>query len=337
APEVFGCVVDECAGYTFPVDWWSLGVTLYEILARARPFDIHSATTIPEVRSLFTSPVHYSPKWTSVVVDLLSRLLCVAPGARLSSLDELKKVPYFKSVDFDAIFEKQIKPPFTPPRDHLNCDPTFELEEMIVEAKPLHKKKKRLAKQRSLRGSLSVEMPECEIESQLSKFHTYNREKELVRREMEMKENAWEQELLQAMNASSNTEEDSIKTNNLLDLPVCQERRRSSCKLTVSPMSVQARLAASSNLATSNQNVSSSSLANQSLSASRSQANQNSSSSSIANQSSLNFTTEASSTLQPSPGRRSKSPLRGKMPPAKNTAQVLIQSIPSIQIFENSG
>lgn len=44
-------------------------------------------------------------------------------------------------------------------RDHLNCDPTFELEEMIVEARPLHKKKKRLAKQRSLKGSTSAETP----------------------------------------------------------------------------------------------------------------------------------------------------------------------------------
>jgi hypothetical protein len=34
-------------------------------------------------------------------------------------------------------------------KDHLNCDPTYELEEMIIEAKPLHKKKKRLAKQNS--------------------------------------------------------------------------------------------------------------------------------------------------------------------------------------------
>ena len=31
----------------------------------------------------------------------------------------------------------------------MNCDPTFELEEMIIEAKPLHKKKKRLAKKNS--------------------------------------------------------------------------------------------------------------------------------------------------------------------------------------------
>ena len=33
----------------------------------------------------------------------------------------------------------------------MNCDPLFELEEMIIESKPLHKKKKRLAKQNSKR------------------------------------------------------------------------------------------------------------------------------------------------------------------------------------------
>jgi len=32
----------------------------------------------------------------------------------------------------------------------LNCDPTYELEEMIIEAKPLHKKKKRLLRQQTL-------------------------------------------------------------------------------------------------------------------------------------------------------------------------------------------
>lgn len=36
-----------------------------------------------------------------------------------------------------------------PQKGRLNCDPTFELEEMILESRPLHKKKKRLAKQRS--------------------------------------------------------------------------------------------------------------------------------------------------------------------------------------------
>lgn len=39
--------------------------------------------------------------------------------------------------------------PAPPQKGRLHCDPTFELEEMILESRPLHKKKKRLAKNRS--------------------------------------------------------------------------------------------------------------------------------------------------------------------------------------------
>ena len=32
APEVYNCVAEDFPGYSFPVDWWSLGVTAYELL-----------------------------------------------------------------------------------------------------------------------------------------------------------------------------------------------------------------------------------------------------------------------------------------------------------------
>ncbi|XP_073971338.1 serine/threonine-protein kinase 32B isoform X2 [Rhodnius prolixus] len=246
APEVFGCAMDECAGYTFAVDWWSLGVTLYELLAKTRPYDIHSATSMSQIKSLFNNHVHYPAKWSTSVVDLLTKLLCVAPGARMSTLEELKQVRCLKKLNFASIMEKQIKPTFQPPRDHLNCDPTFELEEMIVEAKPLHKKKKRLAKQRSLKGSVGADSPETEIEAQLADFCPYNREKELARREMELKENEWERELAEAMNASTNLQPTAnTGTSKLLIPSASQDRRRSSCKIAISPISVQTRLAAS--------------------------------------------------------------------------------------------
>lgn len=39
--------------------------------------------------------------------------------------------------------------PVSTQKGRLHCDPTFELEEMILESRPLHKKKKRLAKNKS--------------------------------------------------------------------------------------------------------------------------------------------------------------------------------------------
>ncbi|EEB16680.1 RAC protein kinase DRAC-PK85, putative [Pediculus humanus corporis] len=158
APEIFACVTDECVGYNFAVDWWSLGVCAYEMLSLSRPYDIHSTTSIGDVRNLFNIPLVYSKTWTHETVDLLSKLLCVEPGGRISSLSELKTVPAISKYDINLVMDKKIKPSFTPPKDHLNCDPTLELEEMIVETKPLHKKKKRLAKQRLLQPALSLEL-----------------------------------------------------------------------------------------------------------------------------------------------------------------------------------
>lgn len=86
----------------------------------------------------------------------------------------------------DLVLQKKIKPAYSPPRDHLNCDPTFELEEMILETKPLHKKKKRLAKQRSVKESLrSIDVVKANLNTfivlkkiicgHLIKFSVYNK------------------------------------------------------------------------------------------------------------------------------------------------------------------
>lgn len=53
-----------------------------------------------------------------------------------------------------------MSPPLpAPQKGRLHCDPTFELEEMILESRPLHKKKKRLAKTRSRDSSRDGSQP----------------------------------------------------------------------------------------------------------------------------------------------------------------------------------
>lgn len=193
APEVFMCALDEIAGYSFPVDWWSLGVVAFEMRCGSRPFVVHSHTPLTEVKNILHSPLHYPRHWNSSLVDLLTKLLCVHPGGRISSQQELQQTPLLRQIDFKKIVEKKAKPPFKPPEDHLNCDPCLELEEMIVETRPLHKKKKRLAKQRSAQRDSD---PETIL---VKEFRVYNRYKELKRKAMEKKENDWQKELELAM------------------------------------------------------------------------------------------------------------------------------------------
>ena len=44
-----------------------------------------------------------------------SQLLCVRPGGRVSSLEELRKVPCLHHINLESVLEKRIKPSFTPP------------------------------------------------------------------------------------------------------------------------------------------------------------------------------------------------------------------------------
>ncbi|XP_037088421.1 uncharacterized protein LOC119108979, partial [Pollicipes pollicipes] len=136
-------------------------------------------------------------------------LLRQEPERRVASLERIRTLPYLQYVDFDAVYSKQIPVPFIPPRNSLNCDPTYELEEMIIESRPLHKKKKRLLKQRSVREGLGQQAEQTEdplqqrLQTVAGDFFVYDREKELAQRQRDRLEEAWERELAESMQQSS--------------------------------------------------------------------------------------------------------------------------------------
>uniref|UniRef100_A0A8C8ABV2 Serine/threonine kinase 32A n=1 Tax=Otus sunia TaxID=257818 RepID=A0A8C8ABV2_9STRI len=181
APEMFNPV--KPTGYSFAVDWWSLGVTAYELLRTRRPYHIRSNTSIKEMAHVLrTAPVMYPAAWSAGMVSLLRRLLEPNPEKRFSQLKDIQDFPYLSDVNWDAVLQKRMTPEFIPTKGRLNCDPTFELEEMILESKPLHKKKKRLAKkEKNTSKSNSSQVRACQLQKHLEMlqrdFIVFNREK----------------------------------------------------------------------------------------------------------------------------------------------------------------
>ena len=143
-----------CQGYSYPVDWWSLGVTAFELKAGGqRPFEINPKTSVSSAIVIFEASKNSVPwpsTWSPEFAKFVASLLTLHPDKRISTLALTKKAKLMANLKFNHLMNKKSPPPFIPSKDGLNCDPTYELEEMIVEAKPLHKKKKRLLRQQSL-------------------------------------------------------------------------------------------------------------------------------------------------------------------------------------------
>eukprot|EP00071_Canis_lupus_P054359 XP_544331.4 serine/threonine-protein kinase 32A [Canis lupus familiaris] len=179
APEMFNSRRE--AGYSFAVDWWSLGVTAYELLRGRRPYHIRSSTSSKEIAHMFdTAIVAYPSAWSQEMVSLLKKLLEPNPDQRFSHLSDVQNFPYMNDMNWDAVLQKRLIPGFIPNVSKLKRDPTPTLEEMILESKPKPLHKKNLAKKEK-------EMRKCDssqtcllqehLESVQKEFIIFNREK----------------------------------------------------------------------------------------------------------------------------------------------------------------
>ena len=127
APEV---LLDE-AGYTKMVDFWSLGVLVFEMCCGWSPF--YAEDTQQMYKNIAFGKVRF-PRDTLTTEgrNFVKGLLNRNPKHRLGATDdaeELKRHPFFQDIDWDALTKKLITPPFKPKlkseTDTSNFDPEF--------------------------------------------------------------------------------------------------------------------------------------------------------------------------------------------------------------------
>ncbi|KAI8068436.1 kinase-like domain-containing protein, partial [Gongronella butleri] len=141
APEIL-----KKRGYLASVDWWSLGIVLYELLYGQRPF--RGKTNDALKQSILTDPMPFpdEPKVSADAIAFLQALLTRDISERLGVGDQgfqrLKAHPWFKSIRWHDLETKAMEPPFVPDDKRANFDPTHELEEILLEDNPLKAKKR---------------------------------------------------------------------------------------------------------------------------------------------------------------------------------------------------
>ncbi|KAI9486279.1 MAG: kinase-like domain-containing protein [Benjaminiella poitrasii] len=122
-------------GYTKTVDWWTLGVLLYEMLTSLPPF--YDENTDEMYRKILQEPLRFPEDMSESAQDLLSGLLTRDPNLRLGhcGTDAIKNHAFFKSMDWVKLMRKEVQPPFRPTvesaYDTANFDEEFTSEQPI--------------------------------------------------------------------------------------------------------------------------------------------------------------------------------------------------------------
>jgi serum/glucocorticoid-regulated kinase 2 len=133
-PEYIAPELLESQGYTKTVDWWTLGVLLYEMMTGLPPFYDENVNTM--YQRILSDPLNFPPDMPSEARSVMTGLLQRDPARRLgvNGGEEIKRHSFFsKYIDWNRLLAKKIQPPFKPSvesvLDVANFDPDFTNEE----------------------------------------------------------------------------------------------------------------------------------------------------------------------------------------------------------------
>ncbi|KAF5295572.1 hypothetical protein FQR65_LT10435 [Abscondita terminalis] len=115
-PEYLAPEIILSQGYNKSVDWWSLGILIYEMNAGYPPFYAREPMKIYEkiVSGKYQTPQHFS----KALRDLISNMLQVDRTKRYGILKggskDVKGHEWFRSFDWDGVLGQKVKPIFKP-------------------------------------------------------------------------------------------------------------------------------------------------------------------------------------------------------------------------------
>ncbi|CEF70144.1 RAC serine/threonine-protein kinase [Strongyloides ratti] len=129
-PEYIAPEVLEDNDYGRSVDWWGVGVVMYEMMCGRLPFYSKDHEKLFEL--ILSGNLRFPSKLSSEARVLLSGLLIKDPNTRLGGgPEDAKEIicqEFFKPIDFERLYRKEIEPPFKPALKNEQDTSYFDIE-----------------------------------------------------------------------------------------------------------------------------------------------------------------------------------------------------------------
>ena len=115
-PEYIAPEIILSQGYNKSVDWWSMGILIFEMAAGYPPFCAKDPMKIYEkiVAGKYNCPQHFSKGLRDLVGNMIQVDRTKRYGVLKNGTKDVKGHEWFKSMDWEALLQKKLKPMFKP-------------------------------------------------------------------------------------------------------------------------------------------------------------------------------------------------------------------------------
>jgi protein kinase A len=117
-PEYIAPEVLLNKGHGKGVDWWTLGILLYEMIVGEPPFVAEDDDPIRIYQQVLSGTVRFTRSFDKTAKQLAKKLLTADLTRRLGCLKsgsaDIRRSSFFNNMDFDAILAKQLPAPIIP-------------------------------------------------------------------------------------------------------------------------------------------------------------------------------------------------------------------------------
>jgi len=119
-PEYLAPEIIQSKGHNKAVDWWALGILIFEMLAGYPPFFDDNPFGIYE--KILSGKIDWPRQIEPVAKDLIKKLLVQDRTKRLGNMkngsDDVKRHRLFKGIDWEEVYQRKLKPPILPNVGH---------------------------------------------------------------------------------------------------------------------------------------------------------------------------------------------------------------------------